>query len=132
MITLTLPVPPSSNALFRNTTVAERSRALARGQKAMKGRAKTLAYVSWLNAAGWELKAQLRPPLPQKVPGKVEIEIRMRQPSASADCDNRFKAAIDLLVLHQVIDDDRHVVAASIRWAPVEKCIVTVREAVAA
>lgn len=124
MITLTLPIPPSTNELFRNVSTAERERAASQGRK-LPGRAKTKAYISWLNAAGWTLKAQR----PGKVPGKVKIQILMRQPRASADCDNRFKAPIDLLVLHGVIDDDRNVQGAAIDWADVEGCIVTIREA---
>lgn len=124
MITLTLPIPPSSNALFRNRTAHERAVAAARGKK-LPGRARTHAYNSWRNAAGWELKLQR----PQKVPGAIEIEIVMRRPSKSSDVDNRAKAVLDLLVEHQVIDDDCNVTAETTRWAQVDGCIVTVKAA---
>jgi Holliday junction resolvase RusA-like endonuclease len=124
MITLTLPVPPSTNALFRNRSAHERAIAAAQGRK-LPGRARTEAYNSWRNAAGWQLKLQH----PQKVPGAVEIEIVMRRMSKSADVDNRAKAVIDLLVEHRVIDDDCNVTAETTRWAAVDGCIVTVREA---
>lgn len=122
-VTLRLPVPPSSNSLFRNTTAEERARFIARGHKG-KPRVKTLAYKSWLLAAGWTLKAQH----PEKVPGQVRIALMMRPPSNSADCDNRFKGPIDLLVEHGIIEGDsaKYVRGVALDWADIDDCVVTV------
>lgn len=106
-----IPAPPSTNNLFYNASG--------------KGRVKTDRYRTWLSAAGWSLKEQR----PVSVPGRVRISILMRQPRANADIDNRFKAPLDLLVLHGVIDDDKNVCGASIEWADVDDCIVTVTAA---
>lgn len=91
--TLTLAtVPPSVNGMFANAT---------------KGRRKTLAYRNWRAFADREIRDQPS----WHVPGKIRIEIRM-QPTPG-DCDNRIKAALDLLVGAGRIQDDKNVVKVS-------------------
>lgn len=97
---LTLPAPPSANALFRNVPG--------------KGRVRTAMYDTWLATAGWKLREQR----PEHVPGVVLIVIGIERTSAMADVDNRLKASLDLLVKHRVIEDDRHVAGIAIAWNP--------------
>jgi crossover junction endodeoxyribonuclease RusA len=88
---LLLPIPPSTNNLFRN---------LPQG-----GRAKTAAYKSWLIAAGWEIKMQRPPPLHPTLRTclRVLIEAPLGQ---NRDLDNAIKPILDILVKMGVIADD--------------------------
>lgn len=117
-VTLVLPVPPSTNNLF--ATVQMRV-----GNKRITKRIKSAAYKDWLDAAALEIRRQRVP----HIAGKVAVDIRMRQPNALSDPDNRIKAALDALVSSTVIEDDRHVVDVRIRWDDVADCVVTVRAA---
>lgn len=107
--TLTLPMPPSVNNLFKT---------LPGG-----GRGKTRDYKKWTLEAAVELKLQK----PARVPGRVLITIACERESEASDIDNRIKALLDLLVqpglkredrAHGVIDDDRYVTGLAISWAP--------------
>lgn len=97
---ITIPCPPSVNALYRNV--------------AKVGRVKTGAYKDWSSHAGWILKSQN----PASVPGRVLIVINIERASAASDLDNRAKAILDLLVTHKVIKDDKLVTALAMAWAP--------------
>lgn len=96
---VTVPIPPSTNALFKTLRTGRR--------------AKSAAYKDWLLEAGWRLRMQK----PAKVPGFVVLLISVDRDSMAADIDNRCKALIDLLVAHKIIDDDKHVTALAISWA---------------
>lgn len=98
--TLTLPIPPSVNAMFRNV----------RG----KGRVKTAVYRHWRDECVWRLRAQN----PRLMPGEVVIIIGVDRTSFSADIDNRIKALLDLVVAEKVIEDDSHVVGLATAWQP--------------
>jgi len=111
MITVHIPVPPSTNGLFANIPG--------------RGRIKSERYRAWLVVAGTELNLQR----PKAVNGPVSVDLMMKRPNGSSDIDNRIKAALDLLVLHRLIDDDKKVVDVRARWGAVEDCIVTVRAA---
>lgn len=99
-VLLDLPCPPSVNEMFRNV----------RG----RGRVKTRAYIDWRGHAGWVVTSQR----PERIGGHVLIMMSIERGSSSADIDNRVKAIFDLLVEHDVIDDDRFVVGFAIAWAP--------------
>lgn len=86
--TITLPVPPSTNELYRN----------APG----RGRVKTQRYATWFVAAGWSIKEQR----PEKVPGRVKISMYAPE-NARRDLANHEKATTDLLVEMGIIDGDR-------------------------
>jgi hypothetical protein len=59
-------------------------------------------YLSWLNAAGWELVLQK----PAPVRGSVRITISAGRPDRRRrDADNIPKAVLDLLTKHEVIQD---------------------------
>ena len=100
-----LPVPPSVNALFRNA--------------AGKGRVKTGQYKAWLMEAG--LKLKLQRPIP--VLGRYTLLIRIPQ-SLQGDIDNRIKAVSDLLVTHEVVEDDRYAWRVTVERAAVQECEV--------
>ena len=65
-------------------------------------------YVSWLKAAGCVAQR------PARITGPVRISIAAGRPDRRRrDVDNLSKAALDLLVSHQVIEDDGVVVSLS-------------------
>jgi hypothetical protein len=107
--TVTLPLPPTTNNLFKGVG---------------RGRAKTQGYKDWIEAAGWALARERIAPvlgayafllaLPRGMPG---------------DCSNRIKAPEDLLVKHKLTPDDRHadlVMAHRSNAVAGAACIVTV------
>lgn len=99
-VSLELPMPPSTNKIWRRTRT---------------GMHKSPAYLDWQMEAGWRLRAQR----PASIAGPVVIALACeRDCLASADIDNRVKALFDLLVEHRVIQDDRHVVGFAAAWAP--------------
>lgn len=107
--TFTLPTPPSVNNLF--STVGSR-------------RVKSKAYAAWMQAARWQIAAQR----PRLMLGAVAVEIQCQRPTKSSDLDNRTKAALDALK-GLAWEDDRQVVDLRIRWAAVQGCQITVRQA---
>ncbi len=108
---LTLPMPPSINHAFVNIP--------------KRGRVKSKAYVQWRKDAGWAIQTQPH----AKVGGPVSILIELRRPRTNADVDNRVKPVLDLLVVHNIIDDDKNVTQVTARWAEVDSCRVTVEAA---
>ena len=108
-----IPVPPSTNALYRNV--------------AGKGRVRTERYVTWANAAGWLIQAQR----PDRVPGRICLDISVQRQRANSDISNRIKAVEDLLVALGVIDDDKNVDQVTIRWASITGCNITITPSVA-
>ena len=92
---LTIPPPPSVNALFANA--------------AGKGRVRSARYKQWAIAAGWRLQSQ-RSNWPTIAPGQSYC-IALRLPvDYRSDIDNAGKAPIDLLVSLGVVPDDKHLV----------------------
>ena len=115
MITLTLPFPPSINALYRT----------------VKGRSiLSAAYRAWKAEAGAELIQQR----PKKHTGPVSVEVALCPPDKRLrDIDNAgFKAVLDLLVTHQIIEADDSTIVRSIRASWVDSgppCVVYVEPA---
>mgnify|MGYP000846166381 FL=1 len=107
--TFTLPTPPSVNNLF--STVGSR-------------RVKSKTYAAWMQAARWQIAAQR----PRLMLGAVAVEIECQRPTKSSDLDNRTKAALDALK-GLAWEDDRQVVDLRTRWAEIEGCRITVRQA---
>lgn len=107
-----LPYPPSVNGIFRKH----------------KGSHLSAAYRDWRDAAGWELKRQR----PAKVAGPVAVTVELCPPDRKRrDLDNAgFKAVLDLLVAHGLIeaDDSRIVKEITARWVDAgAPCAVSVR-----
>jgi Holliday junction resolvase RusA-like endonuclease len=98
MPTIDLPLPPSTNALWRsNRGRVHRSR----------------RYLAWLQAAGWELKLRR----PRKIPDPVAIRIAAGRPISKRDLDNiATKAMLNLLTAHKVIADDSLVARITAGW----------------
>jgi Holliday junction resolvase RusA-like endonuclease len=97
--TITISMPPSVNALWR----AHR-----------KGVHRSRRYLAWLKEAGWELKTQR----PKHFTGAVTVAVAIGRPDQRRrDLDNvATKALLDLLVAHQVIEDDSKVASLAARW----------------
>lgn len=85
---LTIPTPPSVNAMYANRK---------RG-----GRIKTPKYRAWIERAGWEIITQK----PERIKGRYRVSITL--PRIRGDGDNRIKAILDLLVSLCITPDDRH------------------------
>jgi Holliday junction resolvase RusA-like endonuclease len=113
--TLRLPLPPSTNALYRNV----------RGV----GRVKTRKYNTWLNvAASYALVQKPHEGFPRF--GR-DFEVIVLIPAKTrGDVDNRAKATLDILTAWLIISDDRFATAVTIRRVldmPADECRVTVR-----
>lgn len=88
-LTFRVPVPPSANNLYANMPFGG-------------GRRKTGEYRAWLNAAGWEMRAQHVLPLPAG-----NYALRIRAPiNRRRDLDNTLKPVLDLIVELGLIRDD--------------------------
>jgi Holliday junction resolvase RusA-like endonuclease len=114
MITLSLPFPPSVNALYRNVPG--------------RGRVKTERYKTWLRAAGNEVLAT---PLDRRVPimGRFTLIVLAGRPDKRLrDLDNLLKATGDLLQAHGLIENDCLAESIYVAWSPtVEKRRIEVR-----
>lgn len=100
-VTYDLPLPISTNALYRN---------LEGG-----GRAKTAKYRAWVECVGDSLRYEQRA---RPVPGQVFISILVSEKSR-CDADNCVKCVFDALVRAGVIEDDRKkfVRGFDMRWS---------------
>lgn len=100
MITLELPFPPTLNNIFQ----------------VHKGAHLSKKYREWRDEAGWMLRAQN----PKSLSGVVSVAVKLVPPDKRVrDLDNAgFKAVIDLLVRHEVIegDDSRYVRRIEAEW----------------
>lgn len=84
---LALPFPPSVNGTFRQ----------------FKGSRLSEKYREWRDAAGWIIKSQK----PVPVDGEVSVSMYVCPPDRRVrDMDNLWKACLDLLVKHGLIEDD--------------------------
>lgn len=95
MIEVTIPLPPSANALFAN---------------AKRGRVKTGAYKAWLEEAGWHLVrawTALGKPVWNEDPRPMRLEIAAGLRSRTRDLSNTCKAIEDALVKYLPVPDDR-------------------------
>lgn len=99
MNSVTVPLPPSVNRAFRNV--------------AKRGRVKTQVYNDWLTEAGWEVRRAY----PTKVKGPCRVSFVFGKPDKrKRDLDNLLKASIDLLVRHQLIEDDSLIQELNAEW----------------
>ena len=113
-VQLTLPWPVSTNRLYR----------------AVGGRSiLSEAYRRWKLEAGWALAAQH----PKRVFGPVAVTVELCAPDKRRrDADNSGKAILDLLVAHQIIEDDssKFVREFTAKWVDSgDPCTVIVRAA---
>jgi crossover junction endodeoxyribonuclease RusA len=99
-IVLTLPFPPSTNALWRH------------GGKGKGYR--SARYVQWSRVAGLDLNIQK----PGCIEGPYKLRLVLGKPDdRRRDADNFVKAVSDLLVEHRVIDDDSKATEISVTWS---------------
>jgi len=95
-----------------------------------KGRVfRSSAYDAWRKEAGWEFNAQR--------PGQVEVSIALGRPAdkRKRDLENAAgKAVLELLVAHQVIEDDSMVMRITSGWdrsVPASRAIIIIEPAAA-
>lgn len=98
-----------------------------------KRRIKSERYRRWLEQMGWEIKAPGGiMPARDRIAGKVAVTVDVGRPFTStgkiikSDIDGRLKAALDLLVMMDLIDDDSGVDDVRARWRMEPGCTITV------
>lgn len=93
-------MPPSVNNMFWN--------------KPGKGRVKSDTYRTWRSAAGWDIQRAR----PQKIKGHFRLSLTFAEAKrrSNSDLDNRAKACLDLLVEHQIVEDDSLADSISLAW----------------
>jgi len=101
-VAFTIPMPPSTNKLFRNN--------FGKG----RGRIKTKAYHSFTAEAICAIRQQNVQP----IKGNIIMVWAFERDSKLADVSNRIKAAEDAIVDAGIIDDDRFATAHFLCWAP--------------
>lgn len=111
-VRLALPYPPSLNDIFRQFNGSHLSE----------------KYRLWRDEAGWRLKEQR----PARLSGPVAVSVALVAPDKRRrDLDNvGFKAVIDLMVKHEIIeaDDSRIVRRIEAEWLEAgDPCTVIVR-----
>ena len=113
MIALSLPIPPSVNAMYRNVPKI--------------GRVKTSVGKEWARQAGWMARKQLGPVKERLIPsGDVKLTILIERKKRHTDLDNTLKGILDLLTQMWVYTDDSQVAHIDIKWGSVEGCLVKV------
>lgn len=115
---ITIPAPPSVNAMFYNRKTDD--------DKGRRGRGATESYRAWKSAASDAL--WLQKPL-KTFAGEVAVCIAIEHPRGPADLDNRIKATLDFLVHHGIIVNDsfKYVKMILASWdASVKGCKVTI------
>lgn len=103
------PKPPSTNKLYY------------RPRKGAPFRTKE--YVTWMNAAGWEIKSKT--PKVKQLREPCEVHIYLNAPRM--DVDNSTKPIMDLLESSGVILNDKLVTRLTVERANVEGVRVVVR-----
>lgn len=108
-----LSMPPTDNHLFAG----------------VKRRYRTKEYQAWLKEAGWQIATQR--PSQHALGVSVLIEVSDHESNNSWDLTNRQKAAMDLLVKHQIIQDDskRYVRRFAMEWADIDGIRITIEGA---
>lgn len=106
-IVLELPAPPSVNNLFLN---------LGKG----KGRTRSPEYRAWQAEAGWLVQASRQ----SRIDGPVSVWLYVEE-NSRRDLDGYAKAALDLLVAHRLIQDDRNKYVRELhaKWSPSQQGI---------
>jgi crossover junction endodeoxyribonuclease RusA len=98
LVELTLPLPPSANAIWRSN----------RGHVH-----KSAAYKAWLTEAGWEVRSQH----PDKIEGAYRLSIEATRPDKRRrDIDNLIKPVSDLLCFVGINEDDYFCQKVSAEW----------------
>lgn len=123
---LTLPLPPSVNAAYRNLSDKEKAILRAKG-KGVPPRVSSAALKAWKDDAGWRLQSQPRRQFVGPFRVRLYVPMAMR-----GDVDGRLKAAIDLLVAHKITPDDRFAKSVSserCEAVPPGECLLVVEAA---
>jgi Holliday junction resolvase RusA-like endonuclease len=109
MIAFRLPFPPSANMMFVNSK-----------NKTGKGRFPSADYKTWKKAAGLMMNTQQHEaqefPFSERV--CIEIQLNEKYVRANADCDNRVKPVLDLLVDQGMLKGDsmKYVRGCGVEW----------------
>lgn len=104
-----LPRPLSTNNLFFNTK---------------RGRVKSNEYVTWIRAAGWNIKAHTPKIKQLREPCEVHLYVTTK---FRGDIDNSAKCVLDALQEFGVVLNDKLVTKLTIERADVEGVRVAIR-----
>ena len=91
-VSLTVPLPPTTNHLFYNSKEG--------------GRRKSGKYKQWLQGCRTEVLVQQAKCLPDKRPLRIGIGVELDR-DKGGDVDNRIKAILDMLQDSGVIENDK-------------------------
>lgn len=112
-LAFTLPLPPSTNVMYRN--VAGRT-------------LKSREYRAWKETAAWQVAAAMH-----GAPALLHFEVRLLLPPTRRDPDNSIKPLLDALQAGGAIHDDKHlrklVLAVDDARADRETVLIELREA---
>lgn len=116
MITLSLPMPPSMNKLWRPVYAGGKSKMVRRER-----------YVTWRNAAHGYYLEQGGHRLP-KITGHFRAHIVLNEAKrGNSDADNRTKPVLDLLQHVQLIANDKFCDRLTVEWGSAPAgCTVTI------
>lgn len=109
-VALTLPMPISTNRIWRNIVSGGKPRTL-----------KSAEYRAWITEAGHVLNTQR----PGRVEGKYELRISISD-RCRLDIDNCIKCVSDLLQEHGVVENDRFCRSLRVKFTDVEAMEVMV------
>lgn len=116
-ITLDLPFPTSTNAIWRNR---------------LKGAYRSPEYIRWLGLAGQHWLTQRARKAVKRVSGEYALVVILCPPNKrQRDLDNSLKSLSDFLVGSNIVDSDHLCVKLYVRWGTSEEaplgCRVTIR-----
>lgn len=112
IVQIELPYPVSTNALWMSSGTTGRI-------------IKSPRYATWFRAAGNELSLQR----PGRIEGKYSLEVLVERKSGRRDIDNTIKSLSDLLVEHQVVEDDSLAQRVTIEWSDTARGVwVTIKK----
>lgn len=120
---LELPIPPSTNALYRNVSKAERARAIGK----LPGRVMTKEYKAWIAEADGVYLTQKRAVAPQAIATGwycVLIHVPWLVRLMPLDADNICKPTVDFLRRVGLTPDDSNLWSVMVcRHMSVQRCI---------
>lgn len=96
---VTLPIPPTANRMWRNGNTRQ---------------GKSAEYEGWKRAASWDVNMQRKG---VKFTDPVSVTIIAKQPNKLRDLDNLIKPSLDSLQAGCLLSNDNIVRSITARWA---------------
>ena len=117
-VTIDLPFPTSTNAIWRNR---------------QKGSYRSPEYIRWLGLAGQHWLTQRPRMAVKRISGAYSLSVILAPPDKrQRDLDNSLKSLNDFLVNSNIVDSDHLCSKLYVRWGDSQEaplgCRVTIRE----